>query len=79
MVWTVQIGGKEDSTELRRPAYLLTHLRGDEPPEIRIQQRLVLEPVGIPLEAFTCIQEFISIFIDIVDGEFWSYYSSRGF
>jgi hypothetical protein len=79
MAWTVQIGGKEDSTELHRPTYLLTHLHGDEPHAIRIQWHLVFEPVGIPLEAFTCIQELISIYIDVVDGEFWFYYSSREF
>ncbi|KAG6369752.1 hypothetical protein JVT61DRAFT_13622 [Boletus reticuloceps] len=67
MAWTVQIGGKVDSTELRRPEYLQAQLREDEQPEIRIHRRLVLEPIGIPLQTFGSIQELLSILIDIVD------------
>ncbi|KAN0088648.1 hypothetical protein V8E55_005705 [Tylopilus felleus] len=70
MAWTVQIRGKENLTKLHHLRYLLTHLHGNEKPEICIQQHLVLKPTDIPLQAFTCIQELINILINIVNGEF---------
>lgn len=68
--WTVQIDGIDDSTVLRRPDYLLRHLTEDKLPEVRVQRRLLLEHVGTPLEDFTCIQELLSVLVDIVDGAF---------
>ena len=67
--WTVQIDRVYNLTALRQPEYILHHLGEGKQPEIRIQCRLLLEPVGFPLESFACIQELLSVLIDIVDGE----------
>ena len=58
--WTVQIGGSDDQTDLRRP--FLT-----SPSNIRIHRRLLMEWVGIPLSEFKTIHELLSILIDILD------------
>ena len=58
--WTVQIGGLDDQTDLRRP--FLT-----SPSDIRIHRRLLMEQVGIPLSEFKTIRELLSILINILD------------
>lgn len=64
---TVKIYGQDDSSNLRRPSYLFS--QGTGPPEIRIHRRLLLSHVGEPLGQFSCIQELLSVLIDIVDSE----------
>lgn len=71
VAWTVKIGGVDDSTAIRRPDYIQSHLSQDQHSEVRIHRRLLLEPVGIPLEKFSCAQELVSVLIDIVDGEYY--------
>ncbi|KAF8546252.1 hypothetical protein OG21DRAFT_1527957, partial [Imleria badia] len=65
VAWTVQISGKDDSTDLRRPSYLFE--QGSLPPETRIHCHLLLESVDEPLTSFSCIQELLSVLINIVD------------
>lgn len=65
--WTVPLGEDDQSTDLLRPAFLF----GSTEFETRIHRRLLMTPVGDPLCTFSCIQELVSIFIDIVDGEYY--------
>lgn len=69
--WTVQISGEDDSTDLCRPNYLFK--QGSDPPETRIHCCLLLTPIGQPLTHFSCIQELLSVLIDIVDGKYVPY------
>ncbi|KAF8546550.1 hypothetical protein OG21DRAFT_1527756, partial [Imleria badia] len=68
VAWTVQILGKVDSTDLHRPTYLFQKGSKSGPPETHIHCCLFLMAVGEPLTHFSCIQELLSVLIDIVDG-----------
>ncbi|KAG8217924.1 hypothetical protein J3R82DRAFT_6090 [Butyriboletus roseoflavus] len=62
---TVRMGEEDDSTSLPRPSCLFSD---DDPlPEIRVHRRLLLAPVGSPLAEFSCIQELVSVLIDIIE------------
>lgn len=67
--WTVRISGEDDSTCIRRPSYLIENSEDPPPLEIRVHRRLLLASVGEPLTRFSCIQELVSVFIDIVDSK----------
>ena len=63
--WTVQADGANETTDWLRPSFLV----GNKEFETRLHRRLLLTPVGDPLVQFSCLQELVSIFIDIVHGE----------
>ncbi|KAG9316231.1 hypothetical protein JVU11DRAFT_2258 [Chiua virens] len=42
----------------------------DDTAEVRIHCCLLLDPLGAPLDEFCCIQELLSVFIDIIDGQY---------
>ena len=60
LAWTVEIAGSDDRTDMRRSSF-------PSPSGIRIHQRLVVQPVGVPLSDFQSIRELLSILIDILD------------
>lgn len=68
--WTVQIGGRDDTTDLRRPTFLESSANSRAMCEDRVHRRYLLDPLGSPVTEFSCIQEFLSIFIDILHGEY---------
>ena len=68
--WTVQIDGQDDTTDLRRPAFLMSSGNCGAMCEPRVHRRYLLQPLGEPITDFSCLQEFLSIFIDIIHGEF---------
>ena len=67
--WTVQIDGQDDTTDLRRPDFLKSSNNYGAMCETRIHRRYLLQPLGSPITEFSCLQEFLSIFIDIIHGE----------
>ena len=67
--WTVQIGGQDDTTDLRRPSFLKSSNNCGAMCETRVHRRYLLQPLGSPITDFSCIQEFLSIFIDIIHGK----------
>jgi len=60
--WTVQIGGKDDRMDTRRPIPASS--------SIHVHRWLLMQPVGIPLSEFQSIHELLSIFIDVLDSTF---------
>ena len=78
VAWMVQIGGVDNSTDLCWPDYIQSHLSEDQWPEVQVQHWILLNPVGMPLESFSCIQELLSVLIDIIDGKYHSCYASQG-
>ena len=68
--WTVQIDGEDDTTDLRRPPFLKSSDNYGAMCETRVHRRYLLQPLGSPITEFSCLQEFLSIFIDLVHGEF---------
>ena len=60
--WTVQIGGKDDRMDTRRPIPTSS--------SIHVHQWLLMQPVGIPLSEFQSIHELLSIFIDVLNSTF---------
>ena len=67
--WTVQIDGQDDTTDLRRPDFLKSSDNYGAMCETRIHRRYLLQPLGSPITEFSCLQEFLSIFINIIHGE----------
>ena len=66
----VQVGGICDSTRSRRdPTVSLTDAEG------RIHRRLVMAPVCLPLERFSCKSELIQAFIDVVESTYFPFLS----
>jgi Fungal protein kinase len=63
--WTVQVNGTDETTDSLRPSFLVKNVEF----ETRIHRRILMTPVGDPLISFTSLQEFVSIFIDIVHGK----------
>ncbi|KAI6009977.1 hypothetical protein BKA83DRAFT_4093586, partial [Pisolithus microcarpus] len=58
--WTVEIGGSDDGTHLRRESIFPSD-------DVRIHRRLVMRPVATPLSNFNSIRELLSVFIDVLD------------
>jgi len=67
--WTVQIDGQDDTTDLRRPPFLKSSDNYGAMCETRVHRHYLLQPLGSPITEFSCLQEFLSIFIDIIHGE----------
>lgn len=67
--WTVQIDGQDDTTDLRHPPFLESSNNCGAMCETRVHRCYLLQPLGTPITNFSCLQEFISIFIDIIHGE----------
>ena len=63
--WMLQTDGADETTDWLRPAFLVRNKEF----ETCIHQRLLLTPVGDPLVQFSSLQELVSIFINIVQGE----------
>lgn len=68
--WTVQIDGEDNTTDLRRPPFLKSSDNYGAMCETQVHRRYLLQPLGSPITEFSCLQEFLSIFIDLVHGEF---------
>jgi hypothetical protein len=60
--WDVVVDGKNDTTE----AFTANI------PEIEVRQhhRLLLKECGLPLEQFETLREFVSVLIDVIEGEY---------
>ncbi|KIM56168.1 hypothetical protein SCLCIDRAFT_29796 [Scleroderma citrinum Foug A] len=64
--WTVQIDGQDDTTDLCHSPFLKSSDNYRAMCETRVHHHYLLQPLGSPITEFSCLQEFLSIFIDIV-------------
>ena len=67
--WTVQIDRQDDTTDLCRPPFLKSSDNYGAMCETRVHRRYLLQPLGSPITEFSCLQEFLSIFINIIHSE----------
>ena len=67
--WTVQIDGQDDTTDLCHSPFLKSSDNYGAMCETLVHHHYLLQPLGSPITEFSCLQEFLSIFIDIIHGE----------
>ena len=60
VAWTVQIGGSDVWTDVRRWSLSSSS-------DIRVHCQLLMQPVGLPLSDFKSIHKLLSVLIDILD------------